>query len=187
MYVVVGLGNPGPLYNGTRHNVGFRIVDMFAERHGIKFNKTKYNGLVGEKRLCGEKIIFIKPMTYMNLSGECVGKALRFTKVPPQNLIVVYDDINFDFGKIRIREQGSAGGHNGIKSIISHLNTDEFVRIRFGVGTPRKGQDLADFVLGKFTETEEKLLVKPFERACDALECILMESVQNAMNNYNNR
>lgn len=187
MYVVVGLGNPGPLYDGTRHNVGFRIIDMFAERHGININKTKYKGLVGEKRFCGEKVLFVKPMTYMNLSGECVGKILRFNKVPPQNVIVVYDDINFDVGKMRIREQGSAGGHNGIKSIISHMNTDEFIRIRFGVGTPKKGQDLADFVLGKFSDIEEQFLVKPLDRACDALECILMESVQNAMNNYNNR
>lgn len=187
MYVVVGLGNPGPLYNNTRHNIGFRIIDMFAERHGININKEKYKGLVGEKRFCGEKVLFVKPMTYMNLSGECVSKIVRFNKVPPQNIIVIYDDINFNPGKIRIREQGSAGGHNGIKSIISHLNTDEFIRIRFGVGSPKKGQDLADFVLGKFNELEEQLLVKPLDRACDALECILMESVQSAMNNYNNR
>ena len=187
MYLVVGLGNPGASYDYTRHNIGFRIIDMFAERHGININKEKYKGLVGQKKFCGETVLFVKPMTYMNLSGECVGKILRYNKIPNENVIVIYDDINFDLGRIRIREQGSAGGHNGIKSIISHLNSEEFVRLRFGIGACRKGNDLADFVLGRFSDLEEQLLEKPLDRACDALECMLMESVQSAMNKYNNR
>ena len=144
--------------------------------------------MIGKGIINGVKVILAKPQTYMNLSGESVRELIDYYKVDEgTELIVIYDDINFGPGKMRIREQGSAGGHNGIKSIISHLNTDEFIRIRFGVGAPKKGQDLADFVLGKFSELDEQFMVKPLDRACDALECILMESVQNAMNNYNNR
>lgn len=185
MYIIAGLGNPGSKYDKTRHNIGFRLIDELAVRNGITFSDRKHNGLVGKGIISGEKVILLKPLTYMNLSGECVGPAADYYKVEPENVIILFDDISLDVGRIRIRKKGSAGGHNGIKSIIAHLGSENFPRLKFGVGDKPKEMDLADYVLGRFSSQDEATVSEGIKRACEAVECMIGEGCDVAMNKYN--
>lgn len=185
MYIIAGLGNPESKYDKTRHNIGFRLIDELAARNGITFSDRKHNGLVGKGIISGEKVILLKPLTYMNLSGECVGSAADYYKAEPENVIILFDDISLDVGRIRIRKKGSAGGHNGIKSIIAHLGSDNFPRLKFGVGDKPKEMDLADYVLGRFSSQDEAVVSEGIKRACEAVECMIGEGCDAAMNKYN--
>lgn len=185
MYLIVGLGNPGSKYARNRHNIGFRVVDALADRFNCEIETDKHKGLIGKGVIGGEKVIFAKPLTYMNLSGECVRSVVDFYKIPVENVIVVFDDISLDVGKLRIRKKGSAGGHNGIKSIIAHLGSDAFPRLKFGVGDKPKGMDLADYVLGNFQGEDEEVLSEAIKRACEGVECMVTEGYDAAMNKYN--
>lgn len=187
MYIVVGLGNPGKKYDNTRHNVGFDFIDYVASEYGITMNKLKFKAIIGEKNINGQKVMLVKPQTYMNLSGESVREILNFYKdVDSTNLIVVYDDIDFEVGKTKIRKKGSAGTHNGMKSIIYQIQTDNFPRVRIGIGKPPfKDYDLADYVLGKFTTDERKLVNENIKDFKDALDMIISDGIDKAMNKYN--
>lgn len=186
MYLVAGLGNPGKQYEMTRHNIGFHTIDYIADEYKVKVNKLKYKSLYAECTIAGEKVYLIKPQTYMNLSGESLIDFVKFFKVPPQNVIVISDDINIDTGRLRIRPKGSAGGHNGLKSIIYMLQTDEFPRIRMGVGAPKhEDYELADFVLGRFTKDEIPVMENAIKKAKSAVEEIIRNSTQSAMNKFN--
>ena len=185
MKLIVGLGNPGREYEATRHNVGFMVVDYLAEKWTATIGKTQLKALVGEGKFNNEKIILAKPITYMNLSGEAVGALLRWHKLGPEDLIVVYDDLDLQPGKLRVRAQGSAGGHNGIKSIIQHLGTDTFPRLKVGIGRPHPGQDTADYVLNRFASGERELMVQTIARAVEAVEVIITQGVIQAANLYN--
>lgn len=183
MYLIVGLGNPGRDYENTRHNMGFNAVDFIADKLGFEISKVKFKGLIGEKIISSEKCIFLKPSTYMNLSGESVREAADFYKIPVENIIVIYDDVSFNVGRIRIRPSGSAGGHNGMKSIICNLNSMDFPRIRIGIG--RSGENMISHVLGKLNKEEIEILKKVIEISYDAVIEIIENGVQNAMNRYN--
>jgi PTH1 family peptidyl-tRNA hydrolase len=184
--LVVFLGNPGKEYERTRHNAGFMLSDVVAERLGIRIDRARFKALTGEAVYGGVKTLFIKPQTYMNLSGEAVREALDFYKLSPETqMIVVYDDVYIATGKLRIRQKGTDGGHNGIKSIIYHTSTDVFARIRVGVGTPPKGYPMPDWVLGVIPQTERKAFVSSLERAEKALEMMVSGKVLDAMNRYN--
>ena len=186
MYLIVGLGNPGTKYNFTRHNAGFMFMDYFSKIHGIDIKKIKFKGLVGEGFIGGEKVALLKPSTFMNLSGESILEAMNFYKITSDELIVVYDDISMELGRMRIREKGSAGGHNGIKNIIYMLKTDAFKRIKLGVCSEELEKiGLLDFVLTKFSDDQLKTLAKAVENACKATECMLKGDVKEAMNLYN--
>lgn len=186
MYLVAGLGNPGKQYEMTRHNIGFHTIDYIADEYKVKVNKLKHKSLYGECTIAGEKVYLIKPQTYMNLSGESLIDFVNFFKAPPQNLIVISDDINLDTGRLRIRPKGSAGGHNGLKSIIYMLQTDEFPRIRMGVGAPKhEDYELADFVLGRFTKDEIPVMEESIKKAKSAVEEIIKNGPQSAMNKFN--
>ncbi|MDF2521090.1 MAG: aminoacyl-tRNA hydrolase [Clostridia bacterium] len=185
MYVVVGLGNPGDRYAATKHNVGFVTVDYFAEQHGIKFNKIKHKAVIGEGTIAGEKIMLVKPQTYMNLSGECVMDIVNFYKLPLENLIVIYDDIDLPVGKVRIRPSGSSGTHNGMRSIIYLLNNQGFPRIRIGVGKQPEYMDLADYVMTKFSKEEVPLMEEAVTKSALAVEEIVHSGINIAMNKYN--
>ncbi len=189
MYLVVGLGNPEKKYDLTRHNVGFDMLDIFAAAEKIQLNKTKFKSLCGEGCICGEKVILAKPQTYMNNSGEAVRDIVSFYKIEPQNIIVIVDDINFDTGVLRIRSKGSDGGHNGLKSIIYHLNSDKFPRIRVGVGAkPHPDADLASHVLGRFSKDEIAQLDKSAQNVCEAIRLIIKNgNCDMAMNKYNGK
>ncbi len=183
-YIVVGLGNPGSKYQNTRHNIGFETLDYIAEKNNVSVTKAKFSALYGVWETDRKKIMLLKPQTFMNLSGEAVMQAAKFYKVPAENIIVIYDDISLDIGKMRIRQKGSAGGHNGIKSIISHIG-QEFLRIKMGVGQkPHPDYDLADWVLGKFTDSEKKLLSERFEDVHNAVKLMANGDIQKAMNAY---
>lgn len=185
MYVVVGLGNPGKKYDITRHNIGFEVIDEFARQNNIKMNKTKFKAVIGEGRIGTEKVLLVKPQTYMNLSGESVMKIMDFYDLPITNLVVVYDDIDIEPGKLRIRQKGSGGSHNGMRNIIYLMKDDQFPRIRVGVGKPTNGQPLADYVLGRFTKDEQALLIPIVKDSCAAIETIIKDDVDLAMNRYN--
>lgn len=184
MFLIVGLGNPGREYDHTRHNVGFDVIDLLSAKYNIEINRRKFKGVYGDGKIKGERVILLKPTTYMNLSGESLREVIDFYKIPNENVLVIYDDISLEVGRLRIREKGSAGGHNGIKSIISHLGSDVFPRIKLGVGQPSKG-DLADFVLGKFSSEEREKVKKVFEAAANAVEVVIEEGTVEAMNKYN--
>lgn len=184
MYVFVGLGNPGVKYDSTRHNIGFEVIDHFARTHHIPVRKIKHRALIGEGRIGDEQVVLVKPQTYMNLSGESLQSIVRFYKIPLENLVVIYDDIDLETGKIRIRQHGGAGTHNGMRSILTHLNSEKFPRIRMGVGKPVQG-DLADYVLSRFKPDEIPLMEKAIIRASEALELLIKEDLQKAMNVYN--
>jgi PTH1 family peptidyl-tRNA hydrolase len=184
MYIIVGLGNPGKKYAGTRHNAGFEVLDNFAEKHGIKMNKIKFKGLLGEGRIQGKKVLLLKPQTFMNLSGHSVREIVEFYKIEIDRLIVVYDDIDTPLGRIRIRKNGSAGTHNGMKDIIYNLMVDEFPRVRVGIGLDGN-KDIIGHVLGGFAENETKPIRKTIAWASEALETIVIEGVDKAMNKYN--
>ena len=185
-FLVVGLGNPDKKYAFTRHNSGFLCVDMLAEKHGFTVKKLKFKSLLGDAEIGGHRCLVMKPQTYMNLSGEAVRDAAQFYKIPPERIVVLFDDISLDVGKIRIRRKGTDGGHNGIKNIIYHLNSDMFPRIKIGVGKkPHPEYDLADWVLSEFKKDEEAPLKTALEHACAALELLLDGKIDEAMNQYN--
>lgn len=182
-FLVVGLGNPDKKYVNTRHNVGFEMVDVLASYANIKVNKVKCKALIGEGRMGGASVILAKPQTYMNLSGESVMDLCNYFKIPYENIIVMYDDISLDVGKIRIRQKGSAGGHNGMKNIIYHIQSDEFPRVRFGIGAPVG--DLANYVLSNFSKDEIKVLIESARNVPDIIESIINGDILKAMNKYN--
>ncbi|MCI9638993.1 MAG: aminoacyl-tRNA hydrolase [Emergencia sp.] len=186
MYVIAGLGNPGKKYENTRHNMGFITVDQLAIKHDIKVDKLKFKALVGEGRIAGQKVLLVKPQTYMNLSGESIRQIMHFYKLDPEKLIVIYDDIDIELGALRIRKFGSAGTHNGMKSVVYQLQSDRFPRIRIGIGSQKKG-DLVDFVIGGFSKEEVPVLEETVTKAVSAIECILAEDVDIAMNRYNTK
>ena len=188
MYVIAGLGNPGKQYEQTHHNMGFITIDYLAEKLGISVNKIKFKALPAETVYNGQKIVLLKPQTYMNLSGESIREIVQFYKLPPENLIVIYDDIDLDTGKIRIRAKGSAGTHNGMRNIVFQLQTDEFPRIRIGIrGGMSEKMQLRDFVTGGFTKEEVPLLEDAVSRAADAVLCYVSEGINTCMNKYNVR
>ena len=186
MYLIAGLGNPGREYENTRHNAGFASIDRLAEKNHISIDMKKFQALCGTGYIGGQKVLLLKPQTYVNLSGESLRAACDFFKIDPeQELIVIYDDISLAPGQLRIRAKGSAGGHNGIKSIISHLGTQVFLRVKVGVGEKPQGWDLADYVLGHFSKEEQQVMQESFDRAADAAAALLSEEVQQVMNEYN--
>ena len=185
MKIIVGLGNPTKEYAGTRHNVGFSVIYNISDAYGIAVDTKKHKALIGKGMIEGEKVVLAMPQTYMNLSGESVRELMDFYKCDLQDLIVIYDDISLDVGKIRIRAKGSAGGHNGIKNIIAHLNTQEFTRIKVGVGEKPPKMDLADYVLGRFSKEEQPIIRESADRAQEAVADIIMHDVSYAMNKYN--
>ena len=186
MYVIVGLGNPGDKYARTRHNVGFDVIDLLAEQNGISVTERKHKALIGKGRIAGQAVILVKPQTFMNLSGESVGDILHFYKLDPaQDLIVISDDVALDPGTLRIRKKGSAGGHNGIKNIIAMTGTQNFMRIKVGVGEKPKGWDLADYVLGHFSTEDRAKVEEAIGHAMDATVLMMQGEVDKAMNDYN--
>ena len=187
-YLVVGLGNPGSQYEATRHNVGFRAVDALAKEAGVKIGRAKFQALTAQATVGGVRVLLMKPQTYMNLSGVAVKQAADFYKVPPERVLVLFDDIDLDVGRLRIRRNGSAGGHNGIKSIISSLGSQEFPRIKIGVGAkPHPDYDLADWVLSRFTLAEQKLLDPAIEHAAEAVPVIFTQGIERASSQFNRK
>lgn len=184
MYVIAGLGNPGRQYEKTRHNMGFLVADEFAAAHGIDVRRIKHKALVGEGRVGGEKVLVVKPQTYMNLSGESLREVMAYYDVPMENLIVIYDDMDLETGALRIRKKGSSGSHNGMKSVIYQLQDDAFPRIRIGIGTP-PAEDWKDYVTGQVTDKEAPVLAKAVKEAAAALECIITDGIDIAMNRFN--
>ncbi len=188
MYIIAGLGNPGRQYEGTRHNVGFSVIDILADKYGIALDFEKHKAICGKGVIEGEKVILVKPLTFMNLSGESLQEVIHYYKVDPENdLIVISDDIDLDVGRIRVRPKGSAGGHNGLKNIIAHLGTDGFARVKVGVGSKPKGWDLADWVLGHFSDEDEKLVQESKKNAALAVVDIMQEGCEKAMNHFNKK
>jgi PTH1 family peptidyl-tRNA hydrolase len=183
MFLIVGLGNIGAKYQHTRHNIGFDVVDLISSKYNIPINREKFKGTYGEGIIADNKVMLLKPSTYMNLSGESVIEAANFFKIKSSNIIIIYDDIDLEIGRIRIRKHGSAGGHNGIKSVIANLGTDVFPRIKIGIGQP-KG-DLTSHVLGKFDKNERNDIEKVLETSVDVLECLINCGVEEAMNKFN--
>ena len=185
-WLVVGLGNPGAKYESTRHNMGFLAVDMLAEKEKFQFSKLRFKAWTATVELSGEKVLVMKPQTYMNLSGESVGEAARFFKIPPEHVLVISDDISLPTGKLRIRPSGSAGGHNGLKSIIQHLGSDQFPRIKVGVGSPQHADhDIVDWVIGKPMGEDQKILLQTLEKAAEAVSAVITQGPQKAMNRFN--
>lgn len=184
-WLIVGLGNPGKAYDKTRHNTGFRAIDRLADTLGCRIDRLKFQGLYGQTVWEGKKLYLLKPQTFMNLSGQSVLQCSAYFGIPPQHIIVIFDDISLEPGRIRVRGDGSAGGHNGIKSIIQQLGSQEFPRVKVGVGAKPEAFDLADWVLSTFSASEEKALSPALERAGDAALCILTRGVPEAANRFN--
>ena len=185
-WLVVGLGNPGARYESTRHNMGFLALDRLAEREKLRFNKLRFKAWTAEWKLGEDKVLVMKPQTYMNLSGESVGAAARFYKIPADHILVVSDDIALPVGKLRLRAAGSAGGHNGLKNIIRHLGSDRFPRIKVGVGMPQNAEyDIADWVTGMPMGEEQKILVDALDRAAQAIPAVITLGMDKAMNRFN--
>jgi PTH1 family peptidyl-tRNA hydrolase len=185
-WLVVGLGNPGGQYENTRHNAGFLTADELARRGRFAIQRLKFKALTAAVEISGHGVLMMKPTTFMNLSGEAVGEAARFYKIPPDHVLVISDDVSLPLGKLRIRTGGSAGGHNGLKSIIQHLGADQFPRVKVGVGEkPHPDYDMADWVLGKFQGEDKKVMDEAVKRAADAVECYLKDGPQKAMNRFN--
>lgn len=187
MKLIAGLGNPTKEYDGTRHNIGFMAIDSMSEEYGIRVDTLKHKALTGKGYIGGQKVILAKPVTYMNLSGEAVRAISDYYKIPPEDIIIIYDDTTLDVGRMRIRKKGSAGGHNGIKSIISHLGTMEFPRIKIGIGAKHEGQDLADYVLGRFPKEEKEALREVLADVKKAVELMVNNDIEEAMNQYNKK
>jgi len=187
MKLIVGLGNPGRDYAGTRHNVGFEVIQKLSYDHTIEIGRAKFRAHFGEGFIGREKVILARPQTYMNLSGEAVRDIMQFYKIPLDDLIVIYDDVSLVPGDIRVRETGSAGGHNGIKNILYQLETPDFLRIRVGIGAKPPGWDLADYVLSKFRPNEIDDIRSGITQATEAVEIILKDGVKNAMNRFNKK
>lgn len=186
MFIIAGLGNPGRKYANTRHNAGYEAIDRLAEKYGIRIETEKFRALTGTGVINGQKVLLLKPLTFMNASGESVRAACDFYKIDPKEaFLVLYDDINLPPGQLRVRAKGSAGGHNGIKSLIQHLGTQEFARVRIGVGEKPEGYDLVDYVLGHFPEEERATMEDAFSRAADAAAMLLAEDVHTVMNHFN--
>ncbi|WP_066634301.1 aminoacyl-tRNA hydrolase [Desulfolucanica intricata] len=186
MKLIVGLGNPGPEYINTRHNIGFKVIEKVAEKSGTSLYKKMFRALIGQTVFEGQKIILAKPQTYMNLSGLAVASLLSWYKLSPEELLVVYDDFNLELGRLRLRKKGSAGGHNGMKSIIRELGTDNFPRLRFGIGKPASpGPDQSSYVLGKFSTGEIRVVEEGIDTAVEAISTILSGGIENAMNKFN--
>jgi PTH1 family peptidyl-tRNA hydrolase len=198
--MIVGLGNPGPRYAKNRHNIGFQCVDLFAQRHRIELSRMQFKARVGDGwvqrkspegifDLFGQgerqKVLLVKPLTYMNNSGQAVAPLVHYYDLEPENVLVIYDDLDLDAGKLRLRPGGGSGGHNGLKSLIQHLGTRDFPRIRVGIGRPPGRMDPAAYVLRDFSAQEEELFGPLRERICDAVECWLFEGIEKAMNEYN--
>lgn len=185
-WLLVGLGNPGAKYESTRHNMGFLAVDKLAELEHFKFSKLRFKAWTAAAELGGEKVLVMKPQTYMNLSGESVGQAARFYKIPPEHVLVISDDISLPIGKLRIRGSGSAGGHNGLKNIIQHLGSDQFPRIKVGVGMPdNTDYDIADWVTGRPMGDEQKPLMEALDKAVAAVPVLIRDGVDKAQNKFN--
>ena len=187
MYIIIGLGNPTSQYQATRHNIGFDVITRISDDYRIPLDFKKHKAICGKGMIDGEKVILAQPQTFMNLSGESVRELVDFYKVPSENIIVIYDDISLEVGQLRLRKKGSAGGHNGIKSIIAHLGTEEFPRIKVGVGDKPKGWDLADHVLSRFNEDERPIIRQAIEKSSEAVKTILIEGMEPAMNIYNKK
>ena len=187
-WLVVFLGNPGPRYEGTRHNAGFMAADAFAKKHDLSINRSRFRALTASCVLRDQSVLLMKPQTFMNLSGEAVGQAARFYKIPPEHVLVVSDDVSLPVGALRIRTKGSAGGHNGLKNIISVLGTDAFPRIRLGVGSPPHPEyEMMDWVLSVFRNQDAEDMAKAASLAADAVACLITEGPDRAMNLYNHR
>lgn len=184
MKIVVGLGNPGPEYRDTRHNIGFRVLEQLAARHRVERQESKYDAIIGETKISGEKVLLVKPLTFMNLSGRSVQPLVHWHKLDLADLMVIYDDMDLPVGSLRIRANGGSGGHKGMKSIIERLNTEEFPRARIGVGRPDQ-HDPADWVLGRFSGTEKELMQSTVNIAADAVERWITAGLTEAMNAYN--
>lgn len=185
-FLLVGLGNPGREYAETRHNVGFLALDLLASRKNLALNRLKYRALTDNAVFSNTRVLLMKPQTYMNLSGEAVGEAARFFRIPPERILVISDDTDLPVGKLRVRRQGSAGGHNGLKSLISHLGSEKFPRVKIGVGNkPHPDYDMADWVLGRFSAAERPLMQAALAQAADAAELILTQGLDEAMSRYN--
>ena len=184
-WLIAGLGNPGSKYEKTRHNIGFLTVDLLAEQKGVKLNKVKFKAAYQIMTFAGARCLVMKPQTYMNLSGEAVREAARFYKIPADHVLVIYDDVSLPVGKLRVRPSGSAGGHNGIKSIIAHLGTQDFPRIKIGAGAPEDKEGMIDWVIGVPSQGERKVLLESFQRAILAAECIIEQGCARAMNDFN--
>lgn len=187
MILIAGLGNPGKEYENTRHNAGFLVLDTLAQKLGADLSERKHRALCGKAVIGGQKVILLKPQTYMNSSGESIRAAADYYKVPPEDILVVYDDISLAPGRLRIRAKGSAGGHNGIKSIIAHLGTQEFPRVKVGIGEKPPRMDLADYVLGHFSSGEKKIMEEAAKEAADAICEIVNVGIEQAMNDHNRR
>ena len=185
MYLIIGLGNPEKDYGKTRHNMGFNVINELSKEYSIDVNKSKFKGLYGDGTIENEKVILLKPQTYMNLSGESVIEAVNFYKIPLQNIIVIYDDVDIDPGFIRIRKNGSSGHHKGMESIISHLHTEDFCRVRVGIGKPKFKDDMITHVIGYIPDEELELLRKGVNSAKEAVIEILKNNIDSAMNKYN--
>lgn len=185
MYLIAGLGNPGKEYSGTRHNIGFDTITRLCDDYHISLTSSKFKGLCGSGIIAGEKVLLVQPQTFMNNSGECIREAADFYRIDKEHILIIYDDISLPVGKMRVRAKGSAGGHNGMKSIIAHLQGEDFARIRIGIGEKPEGWDLADYVLGRFPKEELPLLRETVGRASQAVETILREGVGAAMNKFN--
>lgn len=185
MLLIVGLGNPGMKYDRTRHNVGFMVIDRFANKHNITIDNAKWKALVGEGRIAGEKVLLMKPQTYMNLSGHAVRQAIQFYKLDPEEVLVICDDIDIAFGHIRLKSKGSAGTHNGLKSIVQEIGSSDFPRLKIAVGRKPAFMDLADFVLSKFSRDEEKTLDEEIETGVRVLDLVAEGRLTEAMNLYN--
>ncbi len=188
MYIIAGLGNPDRQYQNTRHNVGFDVIDVIADKYDIAMGERKHKAIIGKGYIAGQKVVLVKPQTYMNLSGESIRAVIDFYKVDEKSeLIVISDDVSLDVGRIRIRKKGSAGGHNGLKNIMKHLDHDEFIRMRMGVGEKPSGYDLADYVLGHFTQKEREVMDAGIQNAAAAIEIMITQGPEAAMNLYNKK
>ncbi|OQP04388.1 aminoacyl-tRNA hydrolase [Geobacillus sp. 46C-IIa] len=185
MKLFVGLGNPGKEYEQTRHNIGFFVIDELAKRWNVSLKTAKFRGLFGTASVFGEKVALCKPLTYMNLSGECVRPLIDFYGIAVEDVVIIYDDLDLPPGKIRLRLKGSSGGHNGVKSLIRHLGTEQFKRIRIGIGRPTNGQPVADYVLSRFTEEERRAVAEAVARAADACEQAVTTPFVQVMNDFN--
>ena len=185
-YIIAGLGNPGPKYANTRHNAGFKAIDLLAKEEGFEIKKSKFQSLIADEMIAGKRCLIMKPQTMMNLSGEAIMQAAEYYDIPNENIIILYDDINLDIGKTRIRRKGSAGGHNGIKSIISCLGSEDFSRVKIGVDKkPNENYDLVGWVLGEFPKEKTQELNKALKNATESVKLIINDDIDTAMNKYN--
>lgn len=185
MKLIIGLGNPGKQYEHTRHNIGFDVIDALADKWGTPLNQMKFNGMYATVHRPEGKVMLVKPLTYMNLSGECVRPIMDYFDIEIEDIIVIYDDLDLEIGKLRLRQKGSAGGHNGIKSLIQHLGTQEFNRIRVGISRPPAAMKVADYVLSKFSKEEQAVVDEAVKKSCDAVEAALSKKFLDVMNTFN--